>query len=115
MFVSGRWFAVCALFFCTCPHIVFCSYLYLLSLFFSVHTYVSLCAKSLEFVFLFSLKLASAIYEIFNFSANDSPSKIMKSAFYFIEKALFILEIFEFLYFHLPLFFSQSAIALVDD
>ena len=115
MFASGQWFAVCALFFCTCPRIVFCSYLYLLSLFFSVHTYVSLCGKSLEFVFSFSLKLVSAIYEIFTFSANDIPSKIMKSAFYFIEKALFVLEIFEFLYFHLPLFFSQSAIALVDD
>ena len=45
-----------------------------------------------------SLKLASAIfYEIFIFSPNDSPSKIIKNAFYFIEKALFVLEIFKFL------------------
>ena len=35
----------------------------------------------------------------------------MKDVFYFIEKALFVLEIFKFLYFHLPLFFSMSAIA----
>ena len=35
----------------------------------------------------------------------------MKDVFYFIEKALFVLEIFIFLYFHLPLFFSMSAIA----
>ena len=54
-------------------------------------------------------------YQIFIFSANDSPPKTMKNAFYFIDKALFILEIFEFLYFHLPHFFSLSAIALEDD
>ena len=28
---------------------------------------------------------------------NDSPSKIMKNAFYFILKALFVLKIFKFL------------------
>ena len=44
------------------------------------------------------LKLVSAIfYQIFIFSPNDSPLKIMKNAFYFIKKALFVLEIFEFL------------------
>ena len=41
-----------------------------------------------------NLKLVSAIfYEIFVFSPNDSPSKTIKNVFYFIEKALFILEI----------------------
>ena len=34
---------------------------------------------------------------------------------YFIEKALFVLEIFKFLYIGLPLFFSLSAIALEVD
>ena len=44
------------------------------------------------------LKLVSAIfYQIFIFSPNDSPSKTIKNVFYFIEKALFILEIFKFL------------------
>ena len=36
----------------------------------------------------------------------------MKDAFYFIEKALFVLEKFKFLYFHLPLIFSLSTISL---
>ena len=48
----------------------------------------------------------------FYFQPNDNPSKTMKNVFYFIEKALFVLEIFKFFYFRLPLFFSQSAIAL---
>ena len=39
----------------------------------------------------------------------------MKAVFYFIYKALFILEVFKFLYSHLPLFFSLSAIALELD
>ena len=44
------------------------------------------------------LKLVSAIFcEIFIFSSNDSPSKVMKNVFYFIEKALFVLKIFKFL------------------
>ena len=46
------------------------------------------------------LKLVSAIfYQIFIFSPNDSPLKTMRNIFYFIEKALFILEIFKFLWF----------------
>ena len=46
------------------------------------------------------LKLGSAIfYEIFIFSPNDSPSKTIEIVFYFIEKALFVLEIFKFLQF----------------
>ena len=36
----------------------------------------------------------------------------MKTIFYFIEKAFFVLEIFKFFYFCLPLFFYLSAIAL---
>ena len=48
----------------------------------------------------------------FYYQPNDSPSKTMKNVFYFIQKALFVFEIFKFLYFRLPLFFSQSAITL---
>ena len=45
-----------------------------------------------------NLKLLLAIfYQIFIFSPNDSPLKTMKNVFYFIEKALFVLEIFKFL------------------
>ena len=44
------------------------------------------------------LKPVSAIfYQIFIFSPNDKTSKTMKSVFYFIEKALFILKTFKFL------------------
>ena len=52
------------------------------------------------------LKLESAIFhECFNFSPNDNPAKTLKNVFYFIEKALFVLETFKFLYFFLfPLF-----------
>ena len=49
------------------------------------------------------------------FSLNDSPSNSKKNVFYFIYKALFVLEIFKFLYFPLPLFLSLSAIALEVD
>ena len=48
----------------------------------------------------------------FCFQPNDSPSKTMKKIFFFIQKALFVLEIFNFLYFHLPLFISLSPIVL---
>ena len=45
-----------------------------------------------------NLKFVSAIFfETFIFSPNDSASKTIKNVFYFIEKALFILEIFKFL------------------
>ena len=61
----------------------------------------------------FYLKLVSAIfYQIFILWPYDSPSKTMKNVFYFIEKALFVLKIFRFLYFCLPLFFPMSVIAL---
>ena len=39
----------------------------------------------------------------------------MKNVFYFIEKALSMLEIFKFLYFGLPLFSSRPAIGLEID
>ena len=56
-------------------------------------------------VFFTSLK-ACVHYFLSNvcFSSNDSLSKSMKNNFYFIWKALFILEIFNFLYFCFPLF-----------
>ena len=38
-------------------------------------------------------------YQISVFAPNDSPSKTMKSVFYFIKKALFVLEIFKILEF----------------
>ena len=41
----------------------------------------------------------------FHFSQNVSPSKTMKNVFSFIWKAFFVIEIFKFSYFHLPLFF----------
>ena len=45
-----------------------------------------------------SLKLVSAIfYQIFIFSPYDSPSETVKNVFYFIQKALFLFEIFKFL------------------
>ena len=53
------------------------------------------------------LKLVSAIFL--------SNSKTMKNVFYFVRKALFVLEIFKCLYFHLPLFFSLSTIAVEID
>ena len=44
------------------------------------------------------LKLVSAnFYQIFIFSSNGNLLKTMKNVFYFIEKALFVLEIFKFL------------------
>ena len=44
-------------------------------------------------------------YQIFIFSPIDSPAKTMKNTSYFIKKALFVLEIIKFLYFHPSLFF----------
>ena len=49
------------------------------------------------------------------FSPNDSPSITMKNVFFITSKKLFVLEIFKFLYFPLPLFFPLSAIALEVD
>ena len=54
-------------------------------------------------------------YQIFIFSPNDNPSKTMKNAFYFMKKALFVLEIIKFFYSRPSLFFSRLAIALEDD
>ena len=70
---------------------------------------VSLCLQSKNILTPFYLKLASAIfYQIFIFSPNDCPSKTGKNVFYFISKALFVLEIFKFWYFFLfPSTFSR--------
>ena len=53
-------------------------------------------------------------YQIFIFSPNDSPSKTMKNAFYFIKKALFVLEIIKFFCFR-PSLFLPAAITLDDE
>ena len=55
------------------------------------------------------------LHQIFIFSPNDSPSKTRKNAFYFIKKALFVLEIISCFYFRPSLFFSLPAIELEDD
>ena len=47
---------------------------------------------------LLAINLVFAIfYQIFIFSPNDSSLKTMKNFFYFISKALFVLNIFKFL------------------
>ena len=43
-----------------------------------------------------SKPLSAISYQIFIFPPHDSPSKTIKIVFYFIKKALFILEIFKF-------------------
>ena len=58
--------------------------------------------------------ILSLCLQFFIFPSNDSPPKTMKNVFDFICKALFVPEIFQFLYFHLPLFFSLLAIVLKD-
>ena len=73
--------------------------------------YVILTVKFLHDLDLVNTKLIKYIY----LSPNDSPSETMKDDFYFILKALFVIKIFNFLYFHLPLFFSVSDIALKLD
>ena len=61
------------------------------------------------------LKLVSTLfYQFFYFSPNDNPSKTMKNVF--SSKKLFLfLRYSNFLYIHLPLFFSVSATALELD
>ena len=78
---------------------------------------MGLLKKKVLWVFLKQIIKACVRYFLSNFYflPNNSPSKTMKNVFYFIEKTLFILEIFKFLYFHLPLFFTLSAIALKVD
>ena len=52
------------------------------------------------FFFLFFLYSFQAyvcyFFQIFIFSSNDSPSKIIKNIFYFMGKALFVLKIFKY-------------------
>ena len=54
-------------------------------------------------------------YQIFIFHQMMIVLQKLQNVFYFIKKALFVLEIFKFLYFCLPLFSSLSAIALEVD
>ena len=67
--------------------------------------------------FLLMLHKACVYYfhQIFIFLPNDCSSKTMKNAFYFFWKALFVLEMFNFLYFCPSPFLYLSAIALGDD
>ena len=57
--------------------------------------------------FCLKLVVAAIFYQIFIFSSNDRPLKPMKNVFYFIEKVLFILEIFNFCNFSLPFYTFQ--------
>ena len=61
------------------------------------------------------LKLVSAIFIKLLFFYQMITLQKLKNAFYYIEKTLFVLKILEFLYSHLPLFFSLSVMALEDD
>ena len=66
--------------------------------------------QGILFTFLFALfkSCVRYFYQIFIFSPNVIPSKIMK-------KALFFLELFKFLSFSPSIFLYLSAIALEDD
>ena len=60
-----------------------------------VYTSITLHLYFLNFL---KWKLVSTIfYQIFIFSQNDSSLRTVKNVFYFIKKALFVLEIFNFL------------------
>ena len=62
------------------------------------------------------LKFVSAIfYQIFIFHQMIAIQKLWKIIFVSSKKALFVLEIFKFLYIHPSLFFALSAIALEID
>ena len=79
------------------------------------HCRVPSVGRTIIFRLLFFKASVRYFLYFFYFSSNDSPSKTIKDVFQFIQKALFVLEIFKFLYFRLPLFFSLSAIALEVD
>ena len=65
-----------------------------------------------DLMYLLMLKSVSAIfYQIF-ISHQMIPFKNYEKCFLFHLNSFFILEMLKFLYFHLPLFFSLSAIAL---
>ena len=59
--------------------------------------------------------MPAIFYQNFIFHQMIVFQKLWKTLFYFIKKALFVLKIIKFLYIHLPLFFSLSAIALEVD
>ena len=68
------------------------------------HYFKDWCLMNSQPTFLFltyvNLKFVSTIfYQFFIFSPNDSPLKTTKNVFYFIWKALFVLKIFNFLWF----------------
>ena len=55
-------------------------------------------SQGFEHVYEYSLKLGSHLPKVFIIICfNDSPSKMIKNAFYFIFKTLFVLKIFKFL------------------
>ena len=58
--------------------------------------------------------VSAIFYQIFIFHHMIALQKIWKMSF-ILSKKLFSFEIFLFLYFHLPLFFSLSVIALEGD
>ena len=59
---------------------------------------VSRCGTLINLIPVFSIKVGlSPSKNTFFICFNDSPSKMMKNAFYFILKALFVLKIFRFL------------------
>ena len=74
-------------------------------------------ASDPKYVKILNMVKACARYLLSNFyfSPNDSPSKTMKNVFYFISKALFVLEILKFFYFRLPSFFPCQLFALEVD
>ena len=79
------------------------------------YLYYSVCHQFRICVFIQFKACVCYICQFLFFSSNDNLSKSMTNAFYLIRKALFVLEIFKFLCFHLPLFFSLLVIALEDD
>ena len=67
-------------------------------------------AQKLQYTFINSA-LDNLKYIFLYISQKESTTEIMKNVFYCNIKALFVLEIFKFLYFFLRLFFPLSAIA----
>ena len=64
------------------------------------HIFYGVLSVTQSFLLELSLKLVSIMfYQIFIFSSSDRSSNTLKNVFYFILKALFVLEIFKFLQF----------------
>ena len=97
----------------TAGHCIFCSCSvyddsFFANLFNISHIFHVVLGTSFELKFFRFLKLVS-LFLFFH------QMKVVKNASYFILKAFCVLEIFKFLYFCLPLYFSLSATALEDD